>query len=342
MMRSATLFTLTLRRPTLALPFLQQRLVSTRTVPAGAWDSHIHVTDPTLFPPASVATYIMRAAPAHKALANSRRLQLPNLVFVQPSTYGTDNSCLLDGLVKLGGRGVVAFDPKTTPLKTLQAWHCLGVRGARINLKSVNCTLSLGELVALVTRYADAIRPLQTWALQIYADLAVVAALEPLMGGGGLGVKLVIDHLGKPPAVRPDMASVPGWSALLRLLHRNPNAFVKLSAPYRVSKVGPEQEYADLEAVVKDLLDVRNGRAAVFASDWPHTRFEDAVGDARPWIRRCLEWCPDDWEVREDLFRRNAERLWDADSSYGTFADYRRIVTARNADVIAKALEASN
>ncbi|MCJ1403863.1 hypothetical protein MMC11_007086 [Xylographa trunciseda] len=277
------------------------------SLPPGSWDSHMHVTDPTKFPISSSATYTPHAASLEQALVNASRLSLPNLVLVQPSTYGIDNSCLLDALEHMTpahGRGVVVFDPKITTLEQLWEWHGHGVRGVRVNLKSVGTKMESMALQELLRRYMEAIRPLKTWALQLFVDLSVADQLEPIVDELD-GVKLVIDHLGSPAEVKDRLPDMAGWESLRRMM-RNENVFVKVSAPYRISK---DPQYQDLEGLTKALLDERGGDGVVFASDWPHTKFEGV--NVQPWVERCLEWCQNDKEVQDKLFRDNARVLWD-------------------------------
>jgi predicted TIM-barrel fold metal-dependent hydrolase len=273
----------------------------------------MHVADPIKFPLSASATYKPHAALLEDALQNATRLHLPNLVFVQPSPYGTDNSCLLDALQHLGparARGVVAFDPATTSLETLRKWHNDGVRGVRVNLKSVQREVEPAELRKELQGYLDAIRPLKTWVLELFVDMAVVPQLEPLLGQLG-ETKLALAHLGAPTNVLPTLGDMPGWKELMRMM-QHPNFFVKISAPYRVSK---NDTWEDLEPLTKELLKARGGDGVVFASDWPHTRFEGI--EVKPWVEQCLEWCGDDAVLAKKLFRDNAKVLWDVDDSVG-------------------------
>ncbi|KAJ9649294.1 hypothetical protein H2199_000069 [Coniosporium tulheliwenetii] len=219
-----------------------------------------------------------------------------NPVYVQPSIYGTDNTCQLNALEsKLeykgadNARAVVAFDPLDTDRETLDEWHELGVRGVRINLKSGGARPSPAELKSLLGWYAEVIRPQETWALNLHVELDMAAQLEVLVPK--LGVKVVLDHFG-------------GWG-LLRLM-QNEDVYVKISAPYRITS-----NWEELEPFFRDLANVRQGRGIVFASDWPHTRFEDV--DAERWIKMCLDWCGEDKKLKQNLFRYNAERLWDVE-----------------------------
>jgi len=280
-------------------------------VPSGAWDSHMHVCEPSLFPLSASAKYQPHAATlteAHTIIGT--KLGLRKLVFVQPSTYGNDNVCLLDALAKVGpsmGRGVVVFDPASTSLEQLKKWHQIGVRGVRVNLKSVSRVMEPEEFQATLLAYANAIRPMKTWVLQLYVDLAMMKQVEPLMER--LDVKVVIDHFGSPEKGRlmpaGKLSEMQGWDSLLAFM-KHPTAFVKISGPYRFSN---DPEFKDIEPLAKELFAIRGGKGCVFASDWPHTRFESV--DISPWVDRCVEWCESDAQLLESLFRYNAEELWD-------------------------------
>ena len=56
------------------------------------------------------------------------------MVFVQPSTYGRDNSCMVDAMKKLGSnvRGIVDIDEHASEAE-LDRLHQAGARGVRIN-----------------------------------------------------------------------------------------------------------------------------------------------------------------------------------------------------------------
>ncbi|MEO8560252.1 MAG: hypothetical protein ABI439_14370, partial [Rhodospirillales bacterium] len=65
--------------------------------PAGACDTHIHVYDPKykLAPTAKLAA---PHAPVAAYAKMMQRLGLDRVVIVQPTAYGTDNRCTLDGM----------------------------------------------------------------------------------------------------------------------------------------------------------------------------------------------------------------------------------------------------
>lgn len=286
-------------------------------LPPGSWDSHMHVLDPR-FPLAPTAVYTPNWHTTAEARAFEASVGLDRAVVVQPSIYGTDNRCTLDALRALGGpehaRAVVAFDPLRTSPATLRAWHRQGVRGVRLNLQSVGRALDQAALAAELTRYADAVRPLG-WVIQVYAALPTVALLEPLVPG--LGVRVCIDHLGHPGLQQQqagdDPYALPGFAALVRLL-RGGRTWVKLSAAYRFS--GAADRMSDAVPLVREVLRVAGRRRVVFATDWPHTRYEGL--DIRPWLRLVLDLCAEENaaaggdDLVDRVFRANADELWSA------------------------------
>ncbi|KAK2053070.1 amidohydrolase [Colletotrichum caudatum] len=280
-------------------------------IPRGAWDSHMHVVDPAAYPLARDAVYRPKAHRLDQALSFEASVGIDNVVLVQPSIYGADNSCLLDALRALGprrGRGVVAFEPGSVPEATRREWHRLGVRGVRVNLSSVGGSLGAAELGALLRRCAEDCRPLD-WVIQLYMPMAMMELLEPVVPTLG-GVRVCVDHLGHPSV--GDMAApgggdpydVRGFASLARML-RAGGVYVKLSAPYRLSS---RADHADLEPIAREVLRLRGGDRVVFATDWPHTRFEGL--DIRPWMETVLGWCGGDDVLVDRLFRGNAEDLW--------------------------------
>ncbi|KAJ0317722.1 hypothetical protein Brms1b_004727 [Colletotrichum noveboracense] len=292
--------------PTLLTP-ARRRLTLPERIPRGAWDSHMHVVDPAAYPLAQDAVYCPATHRLDHALAFESSVGIDNIVLVQPSIYGTDNTCLLDALRALGprrGRAVVAFESGSVPQSTLKEWHRLGVRGVRINLSSVGKSLTAAQLEELLLKYAEDCRPLD-WVIQVYMPMSMIPLLEPVVPR--LGVRVCIDHLGHPsvqdmPARDP--YSMRGFRALARLLKAG-STYVKLSAPYRLSSMA---DHSDLEPIAREVLRLRGKDRVIFATDWPHTRFEGL--DIRPWMETVLDWCDKDDVLLDRLFRGNAEELW--------------------------------
>ncbi|OAX83451.1 hypothetical protein ACJ72_02184 [Emergomyces africanus] len=297
-----------------------------KRIPYNSWDSHMHVVDPSLQSLSPTATYTpSKLHTLSQALAFESTLGIRNLVLVQPSIYGYDNTCVIEALKQLGpghGRGVVCFDAATINAKqrrgvnaghsTLEIWHRLGVRGVRLNFVSVPQELSAKELERTLHEYADIIRELG-WVLQLYVPMHTIPDLVPIIPQ--LGVKVCLDHFGNPTLPVPSSVSssplpfnpytLPGFTALISLLEQG-NTYVKISGAYRLSD---DSQFEHLGALARELM--RAGRERlVFATDWPHTRFEGV--DIKPITEVCLRWCVEEGaDMTERLFRRNAEVLWD-------------------------------
>ncbi|CEO59181.1 hypothetical protein PMG11_03865 [Penicillium brasilianum] len=295
---------------------ITSRLPLRKRIPLRSWDGHMHVVEPQRFPVAPTAVYQPEVHTLADALAFESSLGVENLVLVQPSIYGTDNSCLLAALSKLGpsrGRGVVVVDPATIQSETLDEWHTLGVRGLRVNLQSVGKVMGQSELEETLLSHAEIARP-RNWIIEVYVPLKMVPMLESVVPR--LGVSLCIDHFGSPELSGSSWAkgnnpfnpySLPGFHSLISLL-RAGNTYIKLSAPYRLTKDG---QMRDLKAMAREFLAAAPDRV-IFATDWPHTRFTGV--DISPFTEWCLDLSTHDPELAEKLFRRNTERMLDVHS----------------------------
>ena len=288
-----------------------QHSTLSRRLPKGTWDSHMHVVDPERFPLSATAQYNPHPHTLMDAKAFYSQFGIENMVFVQPSIYGNDNSCMLEALEELTpkhGRAVVGLDPRTIDSKTMEKWHAIGVRGARLNLVSVGREISDNELRAELQSYADLLKPFN-WVLQLYIPLRLAIPLANIVPT--LGLKVCIDHFGSPVLPQPFDPSetihpydMLGFASLVSLLQAG-RTWVKLSAPYRLSK---DPGLRDLDPFGRELI-IKGGNRVVYATDWPHTRFENI--DSVPFIEKCFEWCGGDERSIYKLFRTNAEELWD-------------------------------
>src|SRR5580765_9034808 len=104
-------------------------------VPAGACDCHTHIFgDPRRFRLDPDRVYTPEPASIEEMRALHRALHMDRVVIVQPSIYGTDNACTLDGIRQLGARarGVAVIDA-STPDQALDEMHRGGIRGVRLN-----------------------------------------------------------------------------------------------------------------------------------------------------------------------------------------------------------------
>jgi len=242
--------------------------------------------------------------------AHLSSIEMTRVVLVQPSIYGTDNRCLLDGLSRIGPRARgIAVVPTTITDQAMQDLMRQGVRGVRVNLESsVNRDPDAAKVALL-----DAARRLPTTGmhLQIYASLSIIAAVVEEIEK--LPVPVVLDHFGMPRAALA--VDQPGFDAVLGLV-RSKKAYVKLSAPYRISSMAPD--YEDVLPIAQALIAAGPDRM-LWASDWPHTSRTPGmapteVSDFRrvddPAVLNLLAaWAPDA-EVRRKILVDNPARLY--------------------------------
>lgn len=241
-------------------------------VPPGTWDTHMHVVDLDNYPAAGIPQYQPTNHSLSDAVSALGNLSIKNMVLVQPSFYGDDNSCTLAALRTLGDRGfaIIQFDPDTINHDQLRRWHAAGVRGTRLNYQSVGEQVSESELTRRVARCIEVTKHLD-WILQLYIPFNALPVLERVITSSGSDTRFIIDHLGHPSRSAISSASsaseLQGFDSLMRLLDSG-RVWIKLSALYRIHP-DPKQP------IVRDLLDqiirARPDRC-IFATDWPHTR----------------------------------------------------------------------
>ena len=121
-------------------------------------------------------TYTPAPAPLDQYRKVSAALQLTRAVVVQPSAYGTDNSCTLAAVAALGAsaRAVVGIDTGISD-DELDRLHGLGARGVRLNAASRGLR-DTDEIAGLMTATARRIARLG-WHVQIFTDLSVIERL---------------------------------------------------------------------------------------------------------------------------------------------------------------------
>ena len=232
-------------------------------VPPGACDCHVHVFGTAAeFPFVAARGYTPPPAGADELLKLQNALSLSRVVIVQPSVYGADNSCTLDGMRRLGperARGVAVIDAKTTAA-ALKEMHQAGIRGVRVNLETggeSDPAISRRNLAAAVKRVASL-----GWHVQVYTRLSVVEAVhDDVMKSD---VPVVFDHFGGAQA--SGGIEQPGFAALLALV-RAGKAYVKISGHYRSSTKAPA--FDDVAPLARALI-AANPDRIVWGTDWPH------------------------------------------------------------------------
>ncbi|GAB2900839.1 amidohydrolase family protein [Paraburkholderia jirisanensis] len=232
-------------------------------VPPGACDCHVHIIGPqSHYPMLPDRAYTPPESSVADLRAHLALLKMSRVVLIQPSFYGTDNACLVDALQALGGiaRGIAVIDDKT-PDETLHALAANGVKGVRVNLESGGVNDPAAARRAL-SALAARIAPLG-WHIQIYAASHVIAASAEAIAA--LDVPVVLDHFAM---VQPAKGMTqPDLQPIVELV-RSGHAYVKLSAPYRISHDVPH--YDDVRPLARRFVEANPSRI-VWASDWPHT-----------------------------------------------------------------------
>lgn len=232
-------------------------------VPAGASDCHVHVFgDPQRFPLSPSRTYTPESASVEEMRVLHRALHTDRVVVVNPSVYGTDNSCTLDAVNQLGSsaRAIAVIDDKT-PETALDEMDRSGVRGIRINLETSGLTdpaLARQRFQAGVAR----IKGRKNWHIQLYARPSLIETMADLIKGAPMPV--VFDHFGGAKAALG--LTQPGFQTLLKLLGSGV-AYVKISGAYRSSTRAPD--YPDVAPIARALI-AENPQRILWGTDWPH------------------------------------------------------------------------
>ena len=106
-------------------------------VPKGSCDCHTHILDPRRFPYVARRVSTPESASVDEMRSLHRALHIDRVVIVQPSFYGSDDSCTLDAIHQLGSsaRGIAVIDDRTSQ-SDLDQMHRRGIRGVRLNLET--------------------------------------------------------------------------------------------------------------------------------------------------------------------------------------------------------------
>lgn len=244
---------------------------TTFTPPSGATDAHCHIFGPADKFPFSVArTY----TPPDSGLEEFRALQgtlgLERAVFVQASCHGTDNSAMLDALVRGGGRyaGVAMIDDDHTESE-LDELHEAGVRGIRFNfVKHLGGAPDLDRFWRLIGR----IEP-RRWHVELHFDAKDLPDYSDLLQE--MPVPYIIDHMARVDASAGE--EQPPFQHLLGLLDSDERAWVKISGAERLTADG-SPPYGDVVPYAQALVAVAPDRV-LWGTDWPHPNVRQMPDD---------------------------------------------------------------
>ena len=220
--------------------------------PPGAWDCHVHLFGPEdRFPFASERSYTPGLATPGTLGRMLDRMGIAHAVVVQPSPYGDDHDCLIEGLHAMAGRcaGVAAFVGDARPAdRLLSRLDEAGVCGLRVH----GHRRDIAELTAALPGAAALARELG-WHLELHlARRELDAAARAL---DAFAAPVVLDHM-----ARLTLADLPRIEALAAARP----LWLKLSGLYR------QDDPAAARQVAQALLRRLPGRC-LWGSDWPHT-----------------------------------------------------------------------
>jgi predicted TIM-barrel fold metal-dependent hydrolase len=245
-------------------------------------DAHFHVFGPPeRYPYGAGTSEQLRYAPPLAPLADyldlATRLGIERFVFVQPSAYGRDNSCMLDAMREVGiarCRGIVDVD-ENAPDTLLAEMDQLGVRGVRINVSPVK-PLTGGLAEAMRPRIArlDARCAELGWHLDFLAPGWLTEELLPVFAQ--MRCAFTLAHMGMFLASAGPRQR--GFQKLVDFLrHDDGRAFVKLTGIYRMATA---PTFADAAPMARALIEAAPDRL-IWGSDYPHLSFAHTVGSVQ-------------------------------------------------------------
>lgn len=268
--------------------------------PAGTTDCHLHIFGP-------YARYPLQPnrsfTPPEALLADYERLMkalgIERCVVVQPSPFGTDNSCTEDAVERLGpiARGVAVLGPDVEEA-TLKRLDRVGFRGVRLNL-----LFKGGVPIEAMEPLAKRLAP-YGWHIQLLLDARTLPDLAPRLRK--LPVEIVVDHMGYMPVSVG--TNSPAVETMRRLLGEG-RTWVKLSGAYAVTVDGPP--YADVLPLARALLAEAPDRC-VWGTDWPHPAAKGVMPDDAELLDLVPTWTGDT-VLQRKLFRDNPAVLYGFD-----------------------------
>jgi len=264
--------------------------------PPDTTDCHHHIYD-SKYPADPKATLRPGDATIDDYRALMARIGIVRHVIVQPSTYGTDNSCTLDALAAFGpeARAVAVVDTTVTDAE-LKRMDGLGVRGIRFNLAQAGATTP--EMIEPLSKRVNDLG----WHIQINATAEKITAIMPILER--VPSPIVFDHLAHVP--EPDGVSNPYFAKILALLDKG-KTWVKLSGAYADSKLGPP-DYPDSSELARAYVKAAPDRL-VWGSDWPHPSERETKPDDAALFDLLLDWAPGE-AIRNRILVENAAVLY--------------------------------
>lgn len=270
------------------------------TPPANACDAHCHVFGPAdRFPFAPTRAYTPPDSGIEKFEHLQDTLGLSRAVFVQASCHGTDNSAMLDALIRGKGRyaGVAMIDESTTDAEIAEL-HEAGVRGTRFNFVA---HLGGAPDLDVFWRLVDRVAPLG-WHIVLHFDAKDLSGHSELFER--LPTPFVIDHMARVDA-SAGLDQEP-FQHLLQLMG-DERAWVKVSGAERLTADGPPP-YDDVVPFAQALIAAAPDRV-LWGTDWPHPNVR-AMPDDGDLVDVLAAYAPDE-AARNRILVDNPATLYD-------------------------------
>jgi predicted TIM-barrel fold metal-dependent hydrolase len=277
-------------------------------VPKGTTDIHRHVVgDERQYKYTPTSRYRLEPATIEDMEALDKALGIDRVVLIALTGYGTDNSCLLDGLKKLGsrGRGMPIIDEQTTD-RDMEMMHRAGCRGIRLQIGE-----GLDEARSRLKWAGQRLKP-YGWHINTGGLLSRLDDLQHDIAASP--VPIVFDHF---LGVQANLGlKQPGVATLLKLLKEG-YVYIKVSATHRISREGPN--YPDVAPIAQAFI-AANSQRVLWGTDWPHvgTMAGYSNKEVSPYLsiddaavlNQLPVWAPDA-AVRKLILVDNAARICD-------------------------------
>ncbi len=273
------------------------------SIPAGSWDTHVHLFDNPQ--PMRIGDRLIPFphAPADALDAMLHRLGLDQAVIVDGALGGTD--VLIDQLDAGKGRyrGVAVVNDSVSDAD-LDRLHAAGVRGARFYFVDFMGRPQDPEA------YRHAIDRIarRGWHALVFLQPKDLIAHEKLLRD--TPVPIVIDHMSEIRIA--DGLEQPAMALMLDI-QSSRDAYIKISCGDRRSLVGAPGYDDDIPFVRKV---VENDPAKVlWGTDWPHVLYKhvsnpiDPMPDDRDLMRLLLRYCRTQADV-DAILRDNPAKLY--------------------------------
>ncbi len=266
-------------------------------LPAGATDTHMHVYLAEV-PPAAGGPPLPGDFRAEQYREMQQRLGLSRVIVVQPNAYQDDNRVTLGAIRALspGAKGVGVVKPGVSDaeIERLTQGGIVAQRIFQLPWGAVGFD-RMRDVMSRVHPFG--------WHANIQLDGRELPQWESAIRS--LPGRFVIDHVGK--YLEPVTPEDDAFKSLLRLLDTG-RCWVKLSAPYEVSKTGAPK-YEDVSRLARALVRHAPERM-LWASNWPHPSAprENPPDDA-DLLDLLLDWAPDE-TVRSRILIDNPAELY--------------------------------